>query len=126
MPPASFSRWTIGLLAGAVIGLSIPGWSPAQSGTITPYVPPPPPRPREIPVTLVVRLPADAVLEIDGVGTKQQGEVRRFTSPPLQPGRQYTYTLKASWNEKGEAIVRERAVPVRAGTEVVVDFRQAK
>jgi uncharacterized protein (TIGR03000 family) len=97
----------------------------AQSGTRTPYSPPPPPKPRDMPVTLVIRLPADAVLEIQGTRTQQQGEVRRFTSPPLPPGQQFTYTLKGTWQENGQPVVREKAVPVRAGEEINVDLRES-
>ena len=94
----------------------------AQSGTRNPYVPP---QPRELPATLVVLLPADASLDIQGVRMSQAGDRRRFTSPPLAVGRQYTYTLKAQWQDNGQPVVRERAVPVRAGEEVVVDLRTA-
>jgi uncharacterized protein (TIGR03000 family) len=107
-----------------VLALGVAATAAAQSGTRTPYTPPPSPQPRNVPVTLVIRLPADAVLEIQGTRTQQQGEIRRFTSPPLPPNQQFTYTLKGTWQENGQPVVRERAVPVRAGEEVNVDLRE--
>ena len=94
------------------------------SGTRGGYLPPPPAQPRAAAVTLEVRLPTDAVLEIEGVRTRPTGEVRRFVSPPLEVGKRYTYTLKATWREGPKQVVRERAVPVVAGQEVVVDLRK--
>jgi uncharacterized protein (TIGR03000 family) len=75
-------------------------------------------------VTLEVRLPADAVLEIEGVRMRPTGEVRRLVSPPLEVGKRYTYTLKATWREGPKEVARQRTVFVVAGQEVVVDFRK--
>src|SRR5688572_3437078 len=60
------------------------------------------------PAVIVVRVPADAVVDVEGVRTKSTGEVRRFTSPPLASGRSYIYRLKATWTEQGKEVVRER------------------
>jgi uncharacterized protein (TIGR03000 family) len=57
--------------------------------------------------------------------TKQQGTDRLYTSPPLERGRPYHYTIKASWLENGREITREQTVPVRAGQEVVANFTEA-
>src|SRR5258707_4204006 len=47
---------------------------------------------------LVVHLPDEkAKLTIGGAATRQKGETRRFTTPPLVPGKQYTYVLVATW-----------------------------
>jgi uncharacterized protein (TIGR03000 family) len=116
-------RFIVSLSGVALLALALATDAPAQSGTRTPYVPPPP-RPRDQPATLVIRLPADAALEIQGSKTQQQGEVRRFTSPPLPPNQPFTYTLKGTWQENGQPVVRERTVPVRAGEEVAVDLRE--
>jgi uncharacterized protein (TIGR03000 family) len=89
-----------------------PGYSPA------------PPRPKELPVTLVIRLPASALLDIEGVRTRLTGEERRFQSPPLPVGQRFVYTLKGMWKDGDKEIVRERKVEVRAGDEVTVDLRQ--
>jgi uncharacterized protein (TIGR03000 family) len=79
------------------------------------------------PVSLRVLLPqADVELTIDGEPTKQTGTERRFTSPPLNPCRTFTYTLSATWDKNSyTTIIRNRKVVVRAGQEVEVDLRQA-
>jgi hypothetical protein len=45
------------------------------------------------PVTLVVHLPDDARLTIDGNATKSTSETRVFTSPALPRGKELHYTL---------------------------------
>ena len=47
-------------------------------------------------ITFEVRLPANAVLEIDDQKTQETGEVRPFQTPPLKVGGRYNYTLKAT------------------------------
>src|SRR5215472_17169064 len=47
------------------------------------------------PITITVRLPADAVLDIDDYRTKESGTVRTFRTPPLPAGKEYSYTIKA-------------------------------
>lgn len=94
------------------------------SGTRGGYLPSPPVQPQAAPATLLVRLTADALLEIEGNRTRSTGEVRRFVSPPLEVGKNYHYTLKATWREAGKEVTRKRVVPVRAGQEVVVDFHR--
>lgn len=91
----------------------------------------PPPVPREAtaeerqPATLVVRLPADATLTIDADPTEQRGEVRTLRTPPLRPGRSYSYTFVATWDDNGRTQRRERLVRFRAGERVEVDLRPA-
>lgn len=75
------------------------------------------------PVRLRVKLPQDATLEIDGTVTKQTGSERVFESPPVAPGKTYTYTLVATWKRLGEPIVRRETVKVTPGKEVEIDLR---
>jgi uncharacterized protein (TIGR03000 family) len=79
------------------------------------------------PVTLRVLVPAkDAQLTIDGKATKQTGTTRLFTSPPLEPGWKYTYTLTATWEPNNYTkITRAKTVILKPGTELVVDLRKA-
>ena len=74
---------------------------------------------------MILRVPADAKLEVDGVPTKLTGEVRKFESPPLPPGT-YTYTIKVILNSGGAESTRMRQVKVEAGKEVDVDLRPGK
>jgi uncharacterized protein (TIGR03000 family) len=77
------------------------------------------------PATLIVRIRGDATLLVDDTTTRQTGEVRRFYSPPLQPGKNYYYTLVARWEPNNyTTITRTRRVPVEAGKEVKVDLTQ--
>jgi uncharacterized protein (TIGR03000 family) len=65
--------------------------------------------------TLVVELPADARLLIDDRPTSSTSPTRVFQSPPvLEPGKEYTYTLKAEVVREGEVLSVTREVTVRA------------
>ncbi len=55
--------------------------------------------------SIEVRLPADAVLTIDGEKTVSTGETRTFQPPALPAGKTYAYTFKATW--KGKDVVRK-------------------
>jgi uncharacterized protein (TIGR03000 family) len=78
--------------------------------------------PKPAPVTLDVRVPAEAELWIEGKKVNQDGEVRRLVSPPLQPGQRYTYDFRVIWKENGHEIKRSRTVEVSAGERYTVDF----
>lgn len=83
-------------------------------------------KPKTAPATLIVKMPrADAKLYIEDDLTKLGGEERRFTSPPLQIGKKYVYTLKAFWEPNNYTkITRVRAVVVKAGETVDVDMNK--
>jgi len=67
------------------------------------------------PATIVVSLPANAVLTFDGVPTQTSSTRRVFQSPPLQPGENYYYTLTAEIQRDGRPVSVSRRVNVRAG-----------
>jgi len=72
---------------------------------------------------LRVVVPADAKVWVDGKATQQTGAVRSFESPPLTPGKQYSYDIKAQWRDSnGKEVTRSRRVDVRANAAVDVDF----
>jgi uncharacterized protein (TIGR03000 family) len=75
------------------------------------------------PAQLRVFVPPAAQVTIDNVPTKQGGPERRYTTPPLERGKTYTYTLKATWREDDRTIVRMAVATVQAGKEVEVDLR---
>jgi uncharacterized protein (TIGR03000 family) len=64
---------------------------------------------------LVVHLPADAPLWIDGKLTQSTGQTRYLVSPPLEPGKKYHYTGRVLWYEEGQWVGQTLKVPVRAG-----------
>ena len=74
---------------------------------------------------LTVRVQEDAKLTVDGNPTTQRGGVRRFHSPPLDPGKTYHYTVVAEWMPNNyETFTVKRKVEVAAGKRVEVDLRK--
>jgi uncharacterized protein (TIGR03000 family) len=72
---------------------------------------------------LDVRVPAaDAQILFDGDPTRQQGMDRVFVSPPLTPGKSFTYNIEARWMENGRMVNQSRAVTISAGQTATVDF----
>jgi uncharacterized protein (TIGR03000 family) len=69
------------------------------------------------PATIVVELPADATLTVDGAATKSTSNVRVLVSPNLTPGRDFQYTLTAQVVRDGKPVQVERVITVRAGEE---------
>jgi uncharacterized protein (TIGR03000 family) len=72
------------------------------------------------PATIVVSLPADARLTVDDVVTKSTSATRTFSSPALETGRDFHYTLKAEVVRDGKTYTAIRRVAVRAGEETKV------
>jgi uncharacterized protein (TIGR03000 family) len=104
----------LGTLAGlALLALSAPGPSQAPDEKKA--------ADGDQPVLLTVRIAAGAQLEIGGQLTRQTGEVRRFISPPIPPGKNYYYILR--WRPDGDAEFREQKVWVEPGKETEVDLR---
>jgi uncharacterized protein (TIGR03000 family) len=77
--------------------------------------------------TVRVLLPQDnATLTIEGQPTRQTGTTRLFESPPLDPDKNYTYTLVAKWMPNNyTTITRTRVIPVKAGATAEADLRKA-
>src|SRR5207245_10829800 len=48
---------------------------------------------------LQVRVPENAEIWFAGSKTNQTGPVRHFVSPSLQPGRTFTYEIRARWTD---------------------------
>jgi uncharacterized protein (TIGR03000 family) len=123
-----------GIYGGHVQGLTPYGYSvtptfgtprynpPSAAPVGLPYAPLERETAADRPATLEVRLPADAALEVDGWRTRQTGSSRLFESPPLVPGKSYTYDLRATWTAGGREVVKNRHVRVSAGERVEVDF----
>lgn len=73
---------------------------------------------------LTVIVPAsDAQLWLNGTQMNSQGIERNFSSPPLDFGVNYKYTVKAQWTMDGKPVEQVRDVTVRAGQRSTVDFR---
>ncbi len=82
--------------------------------------------PAKKPAGLRVLMPVPgATLTIDGSASSQTGLVRAFESPPLDPAKEYTYTVAASWAPNNyTTVTRTRTVTVKAGQTTEVDLRK--
>ena len=65
--------------------------------------------------TLVVNLPEDATLTIDGENTTSTSAQRVFVTPALEEGKEYEYTLKAKIERDGKIQIATAQVTVRPG-----------
>ncbi len=76
-----------------------------------------------IPAVVEVTLPdADARVWVEGVEMNNRGRTRLLESPELEPGKEYTYTIRASWNQGDRVVGDERRVKVITGQSVALDF----
>jgi uncharacterized protein (TIGR03000 family) len=69
-----------------------------------------------------IQCPSDAQIWFDGTTTTQTGGDRIYTSPRLQPGKQYEYQVKALWHENGKPVEQTRTITVAAGKTVDLNF----
>jgi len=70
-----------------------------------------------------VRVSANAEVWFEGDRTSQTGAMRSFISPPLQPGKTFTYDIRARWMDpSGKPVDQTRQVKVQAGRRSMVDF----
>jgi uncharacterized protein (TIGR03000 family) len=72
--------------------------------------------------TLIVTVPADAKVWFNDTPTTSSGQFREFDTPPLAPGKRYTYTVRARWKENGHEVTQTQQVQVTAGVHLHVDF----
>jgi uncharacterized protein (TIGR03000 family) len=74
------------------------------------------------PATLVVSVPANAKVSIDGEATRSTAATRTFVSPPLQQGKKYHYTLQVEYSDN---VTLTRTVPVYAGGVIRLNLESA-
>jgi uncharacterized protein (TIGR03000 family) len=74
--------------------------------------------------TLVVNVPANTKVMIDGEATGNGSGTRVFSTPVLQPGFSYRYIIQAEMLQNGQTVVQSKAVTVKAGEESRVSFDQ--
>jgi uncharacterized protein (TIGR03000 family) len=97
--------------------------------TLVPVVAEPTPAPTPVPngpapVHVTVRVPDGARVWVADAPSNQTGPAQSFVSPPVEPGVDYTYVVRATWTENGQAVNRTKRVAVRAGDRVTVDMTQ--
>jgi uncharacterized protein (TIGR03000 family) len=73
-------------------------------------------------VLINLRVPPEAEIWFDDAKTQSTGMFRDFISPPLQPGQDYTYQVRARWMENGQEVTKNRELRVRAGDQLNLDF----
>src|SRR5262249_21182416 len=111
------------------------GGHPVAAPTTPPPAPPQrgerlksPPKPGEdevnlgTPATLVVHLPAEAKLFVDGTPTSSTSDTRVFASPALQKGKTFFYVLRGELARDGQTLRSEREVQIRAGERTQVEM----
>src|SRR5262249_505991 len=94
---------------------------PAPSET---YAAPAPEADSSNAATLIIRVPADAELWVQGVKMADTGPSRRFVSPALEPGEDYVYRVRARWTRDAGSADQTRNVDVHAGDRITVDFNK--
>jgi uncharacterized protein (TIGR03000 family) len=69
-------------------------------------------------------VPADRTeVMVDKTHAAGEGNTRVFETPPLEPGRTYTFTITAKWDPNGYTkLTRTRTVSLRAGENVTLDL----
>ena len=70
--------------------------------------------------TIVVHLPTDAKLTIDGAPTKSTSAERSFITPPLEDGKTFSYIFEAQFVRGNQTIRVTEKVPIRAGGNAVI------
>lgn len=78
---------------------------------------------RKIQSRLIVDLPEDAKLFVDGQLMKTQSGKRTFRTPALEKGQAYFYVLRAEVVREGKVQTQTRRVIVRGGEEITASFR---
>jgi uncharacterized protein (TIGR03000 family) len=78
--------------------------------------------PARLAATILVYLPADAKLTIDGDATSSTSGTRRFVTPPLPGDGNYHYTFRAEFEQAGGTVSVSKDVVVRAGRQTTVSF----
>ena len=71
---------------------------------------------------MIVKLPADARLFADARPLSLTGAERKFVSPELPSGPEFTYRFRIEYERDGETMSVTKKVPVRAGGTVTIEF----
>lgn len=73
---------------------------------------------------IVMNVPLDAIIFVDGNRITSGGSTRLFVTPPLAVGRRYFYDVKVSWVEGSHARESSDHVSFRAGERVVLNYAE--
>jgi uncharacterized protein (TIGR03000 family) len=128
--PVVYSAPAVGAIVGSAVPVvpytsALPGDAPPAT-TAAPTQAAAPAPAATSPVYVDVKAPDGAQVWLGSTQSNQSGAVRSFVSPPLNPGSEYVYVVKASWVENGQPVTREKRVTVRAGEKITVDMTAEK
>jgi uncharacterized protein (TIGR03000 family) len=84
----------------------------------------PMPRPADVSsARLSIAAPKDAEVWVEGTKLDAGHAIREFSTPALEPGRQYTYTIRAKWvGADGQTVTQAQDITFSAGSGVIVRF----
>jgi uncharacterized protein (TIGR03000 family) len=86
-------------------------------------IPPPKKTSLSAPATIVVSLPADARLTVDGAPTNSTSDRRTLVTPELEFGATYVYTMRAEIVRDGRTLAETQDVTVRGGETSAIQFQ---
>lgn len=90
------------------------------------YPPAQPATPAPTTATIELYVPASAEVWFQGKKTSQTGTLRHFVTPPLSPGTDYSYELRARWTDSsGQVQDQTQEVTVQAGRQVILNLQEA-
>ncbi len=72
--------------------------------------------------TIVVQVPVEAKVTIDGASTSSTSSVRSFVTPELEQGKVFHYTLKAEVVRNGKTYLATERVAVKAGETTSIEL----
>jgi uncharacterized protein (TIGR03000 family) len=75
---------------------------------------------------IVVEVPEGAIVYIDGNKMKSTAARRVFTTPPIEKGQDYFYTVRVVVEQNGRKIEDSQKVTVRGGEETAASFAHLK
>jgi len=73
---------------------------------------------------IIVDVPPDAQVWLEGRSTSQTGATRTYVSPVLPYGQNYAYEARARWHTGAGVMEKTHSVVVKAGTQVRLNFAQ--
>ena len=101
-------------------------YGPGMGGSKSKPLPPPKKDEVTAPATIVLSLPADAKVSIDGTVTTSTSATRTFVTPELNQDQAFVYTISAQIVRDGQTLTVSEKVTVRAGEETRVNFGTAQ
>jgi uncharacterized protein (TIGR03000 family) len=104
-----------GCMGGGCMGCG--GGMMMPAGTVVPQVTVPATKMTQgpVPATIIVSIPTNARLTVDGQATTSTSNRRTLVTPALEQGSEYVYTLRAEMTNEGQTSAQEQVVRVRAG-----------